>query len=72
MAVYELFRRRDPPLFFAYLRALGIEPTLEDALTHKDRIHFLRFEPVEAQSLPGQQVDLAWLWPVLFLMLVAL
>lgn len=72
MAVYELFKRRDPPLFYAYLNALDIEPTHEDALTHKDRIYFLRFEPTPAASLPGLEVDLAWLWPVFFLMLVVL
>jgi deazaflavin-dependent oxidoreductase (nitroreductase family) len=72
IAVYELFKRRDPPLFYAYLNALGIEPTVEDVLIHQDRIHFLRFEPTAARSLPGLEVDLAWLWPVVFLMLVAL
>jgi len=71
MMVYELFKRRDPPLFYTYLNMLGIKPTAEDVLIHKNRIHFLRFEPTEAETPSGLEVDLAWLWPAALLALLA-
>jgi deazaflavin-dependent oxidoreductase (nitroreductase family) len=67
IAVYELFKRRDPPLLNWYLDSLGIKPEPDDILANKARIYFLRFDPVEAATPPGLEVDLAWLWPVVLL-----
>ena len=63
--VFQLFMRRDAPLTNWYLKSLGIEPDLADVIKHKDKIHFLRFEPVEAKTLPGLEKDLLWVWPLL-------
>jgi deazaflavin-dependent oxidoreductase (nitroreductase family) len=71
LAVYELFKRRDPPLLLWYLDSLGIKPEAEDILANKERLHFLRFEPVEEGTPPGLEVDLAWLWPVALLAVLA-
>ena len=65
--VFQLFMRRDAPLTTWYLRSLGIEPDIEDVLRNKDKIHFLRFNPVNAKNLPGIKRDLVWVWPILFL-----
>ena len=71
LAVFEQIKRDDPAfLLNSYFRSLGIEPTNEDILAHKDRIYLLRFDPVEEKTPPGLEVDLAWLWPVVLAGLV--
>jgi deazaflavin-dependent oxidoreductase (nitroreductase family) len=67
LAVYELFKRRDPPLLHWYLSSLGIKPEPDAVLANRERVHFLRFDPVSEFSPPGLEVDLAWLWPVALL-----
>ena len=59
--------RRDAPLTIWYLKSLGIEPDIDDVIKHRDKIHFLRFEPVEAETLPGLEKDLLWVWPLFLL-----
>ena len=65
--VFQLFMRRDAPLTIWYLKSLGIKPDIDDVIKHKDKIHFLRFEPVEAETLPGLEKDLLWVWPLFLL-----
>lgn len=72
LAVYQIFKRRDPPLINFYLSSLGIQDTPEDVLENKDKIIFVGFEPAEIVTPPGQEVDLAWLWPVGMLILLLL
>jgi deazaflavin-dependent oxidoreductase (nitroreductase family) len=67
IAVYELFKRRDPPLLQWYLDSLGIKPEAADVLANKERIIFLRFDPISDVTPPGLEVDLAWLWPLILL-----
>lgn len=71
LAVYELFKRRDPPLLLWYLNSLGIKPAADDVLANKERVYFLRFEPTDEVTPPGIEVDLAWLWPVALLGVLA-
>ncbi len=71
LAVYELFKRRDPPLLLWYLDSLGIKPDADDVLANKERVYFLRFEPADEVTPPGLEVDLAWLWPVTLLGVLA-
>lgn len=63
LAVYHLFKRRDPPLLNWYLRSLGIRPDAADVLSKKDRIYWIRFDPTDEPTPPPMDVDLAWVWP---------
>jgi deazaflavin-dependent oxidoreductase (nitroreductase family) len=72
VAVYELFKRRDPPLLYWYLQSLGIESNSKDVVANKERIYFLRFDPVDDVTPPGLEVDLAWLWPLALLALLGI
>jgi deazaflavin-dependent oxidoreductase (nitroreductase family) len=71
LAVYELFKRRDPVLLSWYLKSLGVKPEADDVLANKDRLYFLRFDPVDQVTPPGLEVDLAWLWLLALLGLLA-
>lgn len=53
-----------PGMMAWYLESLGIEPSVEGVLAHKDQIYWLRFDPTEKLTPPGLEVDLAWLWPL--------
>jgi deazaflavin-dependent oxidoreductase (nitroreductase family) len=71
VAVYELFKRRDPFMLNWYLNSLGIKPDAEDVVANKERVYFLRFEPSAEVGPGGLDVDLAWLWPLALLGLLA-
>ncbi len=62
IAVYELFKRRDPPLFHWYLQSLEIQPNHADVLAKKERIYWFRFDPTEQPTPPPLASDLAWVW----------
>lgn len=64
LAVYQVFKRRDPPLTNWYLSSLGIKDTPEDVLKNKDKVHWIGFAPTAEATPPGLDVDLAWLWPM--------
>jgi deazaflavin-dependent oxidoreductase (nitroreductase family) len=64
LAVYQVFKRRDPPLTNWYLSSLGIEDTPEDVLENKDKVYWIGFTPTAEATPPGLDVDLAWLWLV--------
>jgi deazaflavin-dependent oxidoreductase (nitroreductase family) len=64
LEVYEVFKRRDPPLTHWYMRSLGIKDDPADILAKKDRMHVLRFDPIQEPTPPPLEVDLVWLWPV--------
>lgn len=70
LAVYELLRRRDPVLLDAYLRSLDIRPDPADVVAKKDRIYWIRFEPTDEPTPPPLEVDLAWIWPVVLLLML--
>ncbi len=64
LTVYNLFARRDPPLLRWYLTSLGIDPDdPRDVLGKKDRIHWLRFDPLEAPTPAPMEADLKWVLP---------
>jgi deazaflavin-dependent oxidoreductase (nitroreductase family) len=68
MDVVDLFRRTDSAYFIdLYLRSLDIEPSREDILAKKDRLHLLRFEATDETTPPGLGADLVWMWPIAFL-----
>ena len=63
--VVELFRQADSAYFVDfYLRSFDVEPSQEDILAKKDRLHFLRFDPVDEATPPGLEADLVWIWPL--------
>lgn len=71
MDVVDLFRRADSAYFIDfYLRSFDVEPTREEILAKKDRLHFLRFEAIDDATPPGLEADLVWLWPLAFLALL--
>jgi deazaflavin-dependent oxidoreductase (nitroreductase family) len=72
LAVYELFKQRDPPLTHMYITSLGIQDTPEDVLANKDKVYLIGFEPTDEPAPPGQEVDLAWIWPVGLLIVLGL
>lgn len=60
--------RTNPMMLKWYFNSLGIDfEKEEDILAQKDKIFFIRFDPVEEITPPGLEVDLAWLWPLLLL-----
>lgn len=60
--------RTNPMMLKWYFNSLGIDfEKEEDILAQKDKIFFVRFDPVEEITPPGLEVDLAWLWPLLLL-----
>lgn len=62
-AVYNNIRASyAPQLFNAYLRSLGIEPTLDDFLANKAHVYFIIFEPTEEPTPPPLPADLKALW----------
>ncbi|NOZ29358.1 MAG: nitroreductase family deazaflavin-dependent oxidoreductase [Chloroflexi bacterium] len=72
LAVYELLRRRDPVILDAYLRSLDIRPDPADVVAKKDRIYWLRFDPTDEPTPPPLEADLAWVWPVVLVLLLGL
>ena len=72
LAVYNLFRRRDPPLLRLYLVSLGIQDNPADVLANKERIYWLRFDPIDEPTPPPLEADLVWVLPVIFAGFMAL
>jgi deazaflavin-dependent oxidoreductase (nitroreductase family) len=73
MDVVGVFRQADSAYFIdLFLRSFDVEPTREDILAKKDRLHFLRFDPTEEATPPGLEADLVWMWPVAFLVILLL
>jgi len=72
LAVYQVFKRRDPPLTKYYLSSLEIQDSPGDVLANKDKIIWMGFEPTDEVTPPGQEVDLAWLWPLGLLTLLVI
>jgi deazaflavin-dependent oxidoreductase (nitroreductase family) len=64
VAVFELFRRRDPVVLNWYLGSLDIQPDPADIVARKDRIYWLRFDPTDEVTPPPLEVDLKWVWLV--------
>lgn len=64
IAVYELFKRRDPVLLNWYLQSLDIQPDPADIIAKKDRIYWLRFDPTDEATPPPLEADLKWVWLV--------
>ncbi len=64
IAVYELFKRRDPPLLNWYMNSLDIRHEHADILAKKERIYWIRFDPINELTLPGMEEDLKWVLPV--------
>ncbi len=70
VAVLKLFKNRDPFMLNWYLDSLGIQADAEGVLANKERVYFLRFDPVPEVAPSGLEVDLAWVWPVALLALL--
>jgi len=70
LEVYKLFMRRDPPLTNYYLSSLGIENNPKAVLANKEKVMWIGFKPTLEATPPGQEVDLAWLWPLGLLVLL--
>lgn len=71
-AVYELFQHRNPAFFNYYLQSLGIQSTVADFITQKDKVHILRFDPTTETTPPGLTTDLTWVWPIVLLTLLGI
>lgn len=67
-----LFMQHDPPLTQWYFKSLGVEFSREALAEHAERVHLLRFDVLENAAPAGQQVDLAWLWPLALLVTLLL
>ncbi len=63
LTIYRLFKRYNP--FLSYDKELGDDTDDETILANKDRIFIFRFDPISQTTPPGQEVDLAWIWPAL-------
>jgi deazaflavin-dependent oxidoreductase (nitroreductase family) len=72
LAAYDAFRRGSQPLMDWYLESLGIPPTIDGLLANKEKLHILRFDPVDVKTPPALVVDLAWLWPLALILLLPL
>jgi len=70
VAVYELFRRRDPVVLNRYLDSLDIRPDPAEVVAKKDRIYWLRFDPTDEPTPPPLEADLKWVWLVVLAGLV--
>jgi deazaflavin-dependent oxidoreductase (nitroreductase family) len=70
--VYDLIKARNPLMFSAYLKSIGVEESREGIIAGKDRVTFLAFEPTLDSTPPPLLADLIWLWPVLLVVLVIL
>jgi len=67
--VYDLFMRQYPVFFRQYLLSLSIQPDDLDAfIALKDRAFVLRFDPTDAPTPPPLEADLAWVWPLAFVL----
>jgi MYXO-CTERM domain-containing protein len=66
----QLFMQHDPPLTQWYFKSLGIEFNREALAANAERVHLLRFDALDDAAPVGQQVDLAWLWPLALLVLL--
>lgn len=66
LAIFEMLQCEDPPFILnAYLKSIDLERAdPAEIIANKERIYWLRFEPTDAATPPGLEVDLAWLWPV--------
>jgi deazaflavin-dependent oxidoreductase (nitroreductase family) len=62
LAVYYHLMRRNPLMTKSYLASLDIQPEASDLLAKKDRVYWLRFDPVEAPTPPPQRADLVFIW----------
>lgn len=61
-AVYNLFMQTNAMMTNWYLDSLGIQPTVEDLLAHKDRVVFIRLDPTDKPTPPPLEADLWWAW----------
>ena len=68
----QLFMQHDPPLTRWYFKSLGIEFDRDALAANVKRIHLLRFDVREDVTPQGQQVDLAWMWPLALVFLLLL
>jgi deazaflavin-dependent oxidoreductase (nitroreductase family) len=62
LAVYTMFKRRDPALMKWYLRSLDVSFDPLDLIIKKDRIYWIRFDPTKTPTPPPQPADLVWVW----------
>ncbi len=58
--------------FSSWLKALGIEPNLEDLLDKRDRVSIVGFDPVDQEGPPPLIANLIWIWAVLFSLMLGL
>ncbi len=70
MKVLDMAQEREPKLIEWYLEDEGIRPTSEESLSHKERFHVVRFDPTLERTPLLLRVDLAWLWPVMMLVMM--
>jgi deazaflavin-dependent oxidoreductase (nitroreductase family) len=69
--VYQVFRRRDPPITRAYLRSLGVEDRPDDVRRHADRLYMVRFDPTDEPTPEPVPTDLRWVLPLAALIVAA-
>lgn len=65
--VLQTFMHHDAPLTRWYLKSKTVEYSREAVADNRDRLHFIRFDPRPDASPSGQDVDLAWIWPLTLL-----
>lgn len=67
--VTQAFMQQDPPLTRWYLQSNGLEYDRESVLAGWERLYFVRFDPQPDAAPSGQEVDLAWIWPLTLLVI---
>ena len=72
LEVYHLVHHRNAPMLIWYLKSLGIEDDPDDVFANKDKVIFIRFDPVRDERLPGLEVDLAWIYTAVLFGILAL
>lgn len=67
--VLQGYMRHDPPLTSWYLKSNGVEYNREAVIEARARLHLIRFDPRPDAAPSGQEVDLAWIWPLTLLVI---
>lgn len=52
------------PIWDDYLASWGIENNVDDFVAKKERLHFLRVDPIDTIPLAPLATDLKWVWPI--------
>lgn len=70
MHAYNLFKRENPMMTAWYLQSIDIQDNADDIRAHRDRLHFVTFDPTTQPTPPPLKADLRWLWGIIAVVFV--